>query len=165
MQDQIRVYGRDITERKAAEEALGAIRAEAENERRRLEAVMEALPVGVAITDAQGGNIRSNNAYEQVWGSPRPTAASVSDYVAYKAWWSDTGKPVAPEEWASAQAVQKGQTVVGQLLEIQRFDGSRASVINSGAPIFDAEGQDCRKCGGHPGHHRAAEGRGRTAEE
>jgi PAS domain S-box-containing protein len=141
MQDQIRVYGRDITERKAAEEALGSIRAEAENERRRLEAVMEALPVGVAITDSLGGNIRSNKAFEQVWGRPRPGAASVSDYAAFKAWWSDTGKPLAPEEWASAQAVQKGRPVVGQLLEIQRFDGSRTSVINSGAPIFDVEGK------------------------
>ena len=61
--------------------------------------------------------------------------------AAYKAWWSETGIPVAPEEWASAQAVEKGETVVRQLLEIQRFDGSRASIINSGAPIFDADGK------------------------
>ena len=139
--DQIRVYGRDITEHKGAEEALQAIRAEAENERRRLEAVMEALPVGVAITDAMGGVVRVNQAFDAVWEKPRPEAASVSDYTAFKAWWPDTAKPVAPEEWASAQAVQKGKAVVGQLLEIQRFDGSRAAVINSGAPIFDADGK------------------------
>ena len=49
----------DVTERKMAEQALQqrsneleAARAEAENGRRRLEAVMEALPVGVAVTDA-----------------------------------------------------------------------------------------------------------------
>ena len=141
IQDQIRVYGREITERKAAEEALAAIRAEAENEKRRLEAVMEALPVGVAITDAKGGTIQVNEAFGKVWGNPRPVTLSVSDYSAYKAWWPDTSKPVAPEEWASAQAVQKGRPVVGQLLEIQRFDGSRASVINSGAPIFDVDGK------------------------
>ncbi len=141
MQGQIRIYGRDITERKQAEEVLGTIRAEAENEKRRLEAVMEALPVGVAITDTKGGTIRVNQAFDQVWGNPRPVTLAVSDYKAYRAWWPDTGKPIAPEEWASAQAVQKGRPVVGQLLEIQRFDGSCASVINSGAPIFDAEGK------------------------
>jgi PAS domain S-box-containing protein len=140
-QDEIRVYSRDITERKQAEEALSAIQGEADKDRRRLEAVMEALPVGVAITDAQGGNIRANNAFERVWGRPRPATESISDYAAYKAWRSETGKPLAPEDWASAQAVQKGKAVVGQLLEIQRFDGSRASVINSGAPIFDADGK------------------------
>ncbi len=137
----LRTHGFDITERKRAEEVLEVARANAENEKHRLEAVMEALPVGVAITDVQGGNIRSNNAYEQVWGNPRPVALSVSDYEAYKAWWPETGKPVAKEEWASAQAVQKGQVVVEQLLEIQRFDGSHAFVLNSGAPIFDVNGQ------------------------
>jgi PAS domain-containing protein len=41
-QDEIRVYSRDITERKQAEEALSAIQGEADKDRRRLEAVMEA---------------------------------------------------------------------------------------------------------------------------
>ena len=132
---------RDITDRKKVEETLQVARAEVLNEKNRLEALMEALPIGVALTDVQGGNVRSNKAYEQVWGVPRPEVRSVSDYTPYKAWWPETGKPVAPEEWASAQVVQKGQAMVGQLLEIQRFDGSRASVINSGAPIFDAAGK------------------------
>jgi PAS domain S-box-containing protein len=131
----------DITERKQTEQERERLRIEAENERRRLEAMMEALPVGVAVTDAQGGNIKANKTFEQLWGSPLPSAVSVSDYAAYRAWWSETGKPVAPEEWAAAQAVQKGKTVVGQLLDIERFDGSRASVINSGAPIFDVDGK------------------------
>jgi PAS domain S-box-containing protein len=131
----------EITERKRAEKKSERLRVETENERGRLEAVMEALPVGVSVTDAQGGNIRANSAFEQIWGSPRPATASVSDYAAYKAWWTDTGKPVNPEEWASAQAVQKGQAVVGQMIEIQRFDGSRASVINSAAPVLGAHGQ------------------------
>lgn len=136
----LRFYGFEVTERKRAEQEREQLRLDAENEKRRLEAVMDALPVGVAVTDLRGGNVRSNRAYEQLWGSPRPKAESVDDYAAYKAWWSETGKPVASEEWASAQAVEKGQAVIGQMLEIQRFDGSRASVINSGAPIFDADG-------------------------
>ena len=140
-QDQLRIYGRDITEHKEAEEALEEARAETDNEKRRLEAVMEALPVGVAITDVHGGNIRSNKAYEEVWGNARPPALSVDDYGVYKAWWMETGEAVAPEDWASAQVVQRGQAVVGQLLEIERFDGSRATVINSGAPIFNANGK------------------------
>ena len=69
------------------------------------------LPVGVAITDARGGNIKSNRAFEEVWGGPRPATDSVADYAAYKAWWADTGEPVRPEEWASARAVQTGETV------------------------------------------------------
>jgi PAS domain S-box-containing protein len=138
-QDRIRIYGRDITERKRAEQALEAARTKAVQEKNRLETVMEALSVGVSILDAQGGIIQCNSTFETIWGDPRPTARTVSDYAAYKAWWADTGKPVQPDEWASARAVQKGETVIGQLMEIERFDGTRRFVMNSGAPIRNAD--------------------------
>jgi hypothetical protein len=32
-------------------------------------------------------------------------------YGEYKGWWADTGKPIAPEEWAVARAVMKGRDV------------------------------------------------------
>ena len=102
---------------------------------------MEALPVGVSIVDERGGVIQCNDMFDKLWGGPRPTAHEVSDYGAYKAWWLDTGKQVQPEEWASAQAVQQGKTVIGQLVEIERFDGERRYVINSGAPVRDAAGK------------------------
>ena len=119
---------------------LEAARAKAENERRLLAAVMEALPIGMAITDVLGGNSQANSAFDRVWGGPRPETQSVEDYVAYKAWWVDTGNPVAPAEWASALAVRKGETIVGQLMRIQRFDGSEAFVLNSASPVRDMDG-------------------------
>jgi PAS domain S-box-containing protein len=137
----------DITEMARAEEVLlrqneelEAARSEAINEKNRLDAVMQALPVGVVIMDSQGGVISSNATFKQVWGGPRPRTEKVSDYGAYKAWWAETGQQVQPEEWASARAVQKGETVIGQLIEIERFDGTRASVVNSAAPVRDAVG-------------------------
>lgn len=130
----------DITARKQAEAALAGALAGAENERLRLEAVMEALPVGMALTDSVGGNVQSNSTYEHIWAGPRPAVKSVEDYAAYRAWWADTGKPVEPEEWASARAAREGRPVVGQIFEIERFDGSRAFVINSAAPVRDADG-------------------------
>jgi len=145
MSDHNRIIGcvvscADITERKKADEALALAHAETVNEKHRLEAVMKALPVGLAILDAQGGNISSNSAFEQVWGSPRDPVSTIDDYTIYQAWWVDTGRLVRPEEWASARAVQHGETVVTQEMEIQRFDGTRAFVLNSAAPIRDSEG-------------------------
>jgi PAS domain S-box-containing protein len=131
----------EVTDQVLARQRAEALAAEAENERQRLQAVMEALPVGVAITDVQGGSLHTNSAYERIWGGPRPDPDSISDYGAFKAWWVDTGQPVAPDEWASAQAVLKGATVVSQVMEIQRFDGSRAFILNSGAPVRDAAGR------------------------
>ena len=144
---EILAVGTDITERKQAERALMEANAtlvaahnEAISEKNRLEAVMQALPIGVAITDMAGGTIQSNAGYEQIWGNPRPVTESVDDYAAYKARWPDTGSEVEPEEWASAVAVQRGETILNQLLEIERFDGSRAFVLNSAAPVRDAQG-------------------------
>lgn len=106
----------------------------------RLRAVMDALPVGVAMIDARGGNIASNAAFEAIWGHPRPEVRNVADYAPFKAWWVDTGEPVAPDEWASARAIRRGETVAGQIMRIEAFDGSMRYVSNSAAPIRDARG-------------------------
>ena len=75
----LRIYGDDISPVKHAEEELRRnaaklekARVQADNEKLRLEAVMEALPVGVAITDVRGGNISANRTYDRIWGAPRP---------------------------------------------------------------------------------------------
>ena len=48
----------------------------------------------MAITDRQGGLLRFNRAYEEIWGGPRPATREVSDYAAYQACWVETGAPV-----------------------------------------------------------------------
>jgi len=134
-------YAIDITDRRRATEAIEAARTAAINDKNRLEAVMEVLPSGIAVVDEKGGNIQANNMFEKIWGGRRPAAKSIKDYVKFKAWQADTGKPVKPQEWASAQAVQKGKTVTNQLYKIQRFDGTYAFVLNSAAPIRNAAGK------------------------
>jgi PAS domain S-box-containing protein len=132
---------RDITAQKQALQSLTSTNLEVDQERQRLSAVMEALPIGVAILDARGGNIQGNRAFYQVWGDPQPAIDGVSEYKAHKAWWLDSGRLVEPQEWASAQAIQKGETVTGQLLKIQRFDGTFTYALNSAAPVLDAQGR------------------------
>ena len=133
-------YG-DVSSRRRAETRLEEARGEAVAARLRLEAIMDSLPTGVAIIDAQGGIVRANAAYDRIWGAGRPAAQSVADYTAFKAWWIDSGREVQPEEWASARAVRLGETVTGQVMEIARFDGGRAYVLNAAAPLFDANGE------------------------
>ena len=131
---------RDITGYRLTQQALDISHLEVKSERNRLQAVMEALPVGVAILDSQGGNIQANHAFDQIWGGTRPKITSIDEYDIFKAWWIDNNQPVKPEEWASAQAVQKGITVCGQVMKIQRFDGTYTYIHNSAAPIFDGQG-------------------------
>jgi CheY-like chemotaxis protein len=101
-----------------SEAALDAAQERGETQKRALEAVLQALPVGVIVTDAQGGVVRANRCGEAIWGS-RPATREVADYAQYRAWWADSGRPVAPEEWASAQVVREGVPVIGQILKIE----------------------------------------------
>lgn len=127
-------FGENITERKRAEESLKL-------ERKKLETIIENSPVAIAVTDAKGGTILSNSSFETIWGKNRPTARSIDDYVKYKAWWVDSGREVLPEEWASAKVIRTGEPVVSQLMRIERFDGTKAFINNSAAPIYDVEGR------------------------
>ncbi|MEN6464364.1 MAG: PAS domain S-box protein [Syntrophaceae bacterium] len=136
----------EIAVRRRVEEALRDNEAKfrdlfekTEREKNYIQAILQALPVGLAIVDIKGGTVLSNAEYEKIWGGPRPATLEVADYTAYKAWWSD-GKLVEPEEWASSLALAKGETVMGQQMEIQRFDGRRAFVLNSAAPVHDGSG-------------------------
>jgi PAS domain S-box-containing protein len=130
----------DITEHKRLEEELRIAHQAMVREQKFLSAVFDALPVGICITDERGGILRTNHMDEEIWGA-RPTTTEVDDYQEYKAWWADTGKPVQPEEWASARAVQKGDSVFGQVIKIQRFDGKHRIVNNSAAPVRDDNGR------------------------
>lgn len=130
----------DITARKRIEQALEAARMTAIEEKNLLEAVMQTLPVGVAIVDNRGGAVNVNPGYELIWRGPRPSFDSVGDYTRYLAWWADSGEPLQAHEWASARAIETGQPVANQLLRIQRFDATYAYVLNSAAPIRDIDG-------------------------
>lgn len=139
---------RDISEKKQAEWAEQAARELAEHKmnealemQHRLDAVMQALPVGVALLDTQGGTISANRAFDEIWGNPRPAATTIGDYIQDKASWADTGKTVLPDEWASSRALRNGETVTSQIIRIVGFDGVQRVVLDSAAPILDTFGE------------------------
>ena len=124
--------GRDITERRQAEDA--ALR-----ERRLLEAVMEALPVGVWLMDGSGNIVSSNPAGPRIWAGAR--YVGVDQFGEYKAWRADTGEEILPEEWAAARAFRTGEAILNEKIVIQCFDGSRKTILNSALPLRDAQGR------------------------
>jgi PAS domain S-box-containing protein len=144
----IAVFSRDITGERRAVQALRQSEARArdeaeraELERRRLEAVLQALPVGVGIADTEGRILLFNEALSRLWGGP-PVPQGVDDYREWRGWWPDLGERLAAEDWAMARALRSGEMVLGDVVEIEKFDGSgRATILNAAAPIKDAEGQ------------------------
>ena len=128
------IEARGITEEKAAE----AARRESEA---LLDAVIDAIPVGVIIADAKGRILRDNVANREIWGIP-PETDSWERYGDWEGYWPDNGERVKTEEWALARAVLKGETVKGELVEGVRFDdGAHRYFLNSASPVCSADGE------------------------
>ncbi len=126
------VVFQDVTERVRMEQEIIA------NEHL-LKGIFDILPVGVWVADRNGRIVSSNPAAERIWKGAR--YVDVPQFGEYKGWWVDSGKPIAAEEWALARALTRGETSTGELVRIQCFDGSFKTIINSAAPLLDANGQ------------------------
>ncbi len=118
----------DVTDRKRAEDAL-------RRSERLLRQVLNALPVGVAVTNLSGDIILSNPASQRIWGEM--IAAGSERYARSKGWWHDTGKRIEPHEWASVRALATGNASGNELIDIEAFDGLRKIIQNSAAAIRD----------------------------
>ncbi|MGJ9418600.1 ATP-binding protein [Massilia sp. CMS3.1] len=145
------VFYRDITERKEADGALREsqrhaleVAGQAESERRRLDALLEAVPVGIIVADAGGALVHVNAENRKIWGQ-HPMSSAVDEYVEWKGWWADGskrhGQPLGKGDWAMAQALA-GAPAPRQVIEVESFDrpGERRIVLNSGASIRNEAG-------------------------
>ena len=112
-----------------------------EEERAGLRTILEMLPVGVFIVDAAGGIISANAASRRVWGGPIPEVQAIDGYGVFTGWWAHNQAPVQPAEWGAARAIRQGQTILDDEIDIQRFDGTRATILNSATPLRDATGE------------------------
>jgi signal transduction histidine kinase/PAS domain-containing protein len=104
-----------------------------------LHALLELLPSGAAICDDQGKMLVTNTKIEEIWGG-LPRSESFDEFGMYRARWAESGAPLLPQDWAMYRAVMFGETSKGELLDIDRFDGGRATILNSAAPIQNERG-------------------------
>ncbi len=132
--------GRDITERVASQRVATTSLREADLGRRRLEAVLAALPVGVWLADATGQLTQSNPAAARIWGGRAPSDPDRPSDGTAGPGWPEPGTTLDGVGQALARTVATGQTVVAEAIEIERFDGSRGHALNSSGPILDDQG-------------------------
>ncbi|MEO8334708.1 MAG: PAS domain S-box protein [bacterium] len=135
------VLAMDITDRMRMERASANALAEADLERRRLQATLAAMPVGVFITDASGTLLHGNAEAQKIWAGTNRSVGSPASPGMQQAWFSDSGEELKPEDWAASIALGTGEAVNGQLLQIARLDGTRGHILNSAAPIRDSDGR------------------------
>ncbi len=114
-------------------------REELREQANRLRAVLDVLPVGVAIADARLGDIQSNAAFRQIWGDI-PEVFSPQSGLNFRGQWPD-GRTIAPDEWALTRALTSGEVVRSEEIDIVDTRGHHKTILNTAAPIRAADGQ------------------------
>lgn len=122
---------RDISERKRMEESLRA-------SERQLRIIVDKLPVGVWLTDAQGRIILCNPAGESIWGGRR--LSGIEQYGQCAGWWHGTGRRIQPHEWAPLRALTRGEVYVNEIIDIETPEGVRKTISHSAIPVRDDAG-------------------------
>ncbi len=112
----------------------------AESERQRLEALMNQLPVGVAIAEAPTGHIVAVNAKAtEIWRAPPAGAEPITDVTPYVAFHPD-GRRFSPDDWPIARSLATGEVVENEEVDVEFSDGTRGWVNISARPVLDAAG-------------------------
>jgi two-component system cell cycle sensor histidine kinase/response regulator CckA len=133
---------RDVTAQKAAETEAARVLAEIMLERRKLETILAALPVGVWISDANGRLLQTNPAAERIWGdSAAFRSHSALPGAEYKGFDPGSGRLLRAEEWPLARTLATGVPVVAEPVDIERIDGRRAHLLSSTAAVKDDDGR------------------------
>jgi signal transduction histidine kinase len=113
---------------------------ELRNSQQLLDQVLATLPVGVTVMNLQGDVILTNEAVKRVWGAQQYPSGT-ERWARSKGSWHESGKRIAPSEWASVRALSQGETSLNELIDIETYAGEAKTIQNSAAPIRNAEGQ------------------------
>jgi PAS domain S-box-containing protein len=123
----------DVTARKQAELAL------LEREQQ-LRAILDVLPVAVFICDAGGKLTQANPAANRIWEADGVPLVDLQQYREYKGRRPGTDQRLESNDWGLAKAVLHGTTTLGEEIEIEAFDGTRKTILNSALPIRNPQG-------------------------
>ncbi len=103
-----------------------------------LRLVLDTVPVGVWVTDTEGRVKLSNPAGRRIWSKDEAVARFAQGE--YKGWWADSGKRIEPDEWGALRAIATGEAQVDKAIQVQRFDGTRKTLLTSAVPVRAADG-------------------------
>ena len=106
---------------------------------RKLSAVLESLPIGVLIADAEGVVNQTNEALSRILKS---TGAAESDsYGEIIGWWDRGGRMLKDENGPLARAVRHGETSHSERLHIRCLDGDEKTIVASASPLRRLDGR------------------------
>jgi two-component system cell cycle sensor histidine kinase/response regulator CckA len=121
--------------RKAAKANLAELLKQLSEQRVRMDAVLQQMPIAIIIAEAPSGRlILSNDHVEKIWGRPFVAATGIEQYRQWKGFHAD-GRPYEPGEWPLSRSIGTGEVVTAENIEIERADGTRRTLSASSSPV------------------------------
>ena len=105
---------------------------------RKLSAMLESLPVGVLIADAEGRICQSTEEVSRILNTA--DATEDDSYGQILGWWDTAGK-ILKRNGPLARAVHMGESSQSERLEIRRFNGNAKTIVASASPLRGLQGQ------------------------
>lgn len=129
-------FVRDISGRKALQAEREALFQQVQADRRRLQTLVDTLPLSVILYEADGSVIANRRTEDllQMTLDPAGGSAQYADLIFHP-----DGRPVAREQLPGAR-VLRGETTIAEEFLVRRADGVSVPVLASSAPIVDRAG-------------------------
>lgn len=108
------------------------------DEKRRLQAIIQQLPVGVIITDRKGKIVQGNRHVDTILGRKMREGLIVGQKTISA---KHKNKQVSPAEWPLAQAFNTGKPVIGKEITIENSDGRKKHLQVSASLIHNKRGE------------------------
>jgi PAS domain S-box-containing protein len=130
----------DVTQRKRLESALQRALAQSEERRRHLEAVLEIMPIGVALYAIGGEVVRANSRMRALWGPRVARLPTTEELAMIDCRWSSSGEPVEKTGWATRRVLAGEETATSMDVTISGEDGCRRRILSAAAAIHGEGG-------------------------
>ena len=109
---------------------------------RKLSLLLEGVPVGVLISDAEGRIAQTTEQVARILGCVVP--AQEDAYGEILGWWDASGRMIKHGNGPLARAIENGETSRSEALRIRCLDGTYKTILISASPL---RGVDARVSG------------------
>ncbi len=125
---------RDVTERKRSEELV-------EQERQRLQTLIETSPVGIFLVDASGRILLVNREAQRMTRLPLQPDNTLQRYEQAIVYRRPDGERYEPDDLPLQRALHRGERTVAEEIQFEFPDGNTLLTLTNATPVYSAAGE------------------------
>ncbi len=130
----------DVTDRRRYARDRDSLVRALEDERVRLETVLDQMPAGMILADAPSGRLLlANEQVARILRRPSGLEKGVEVLSELKGYHAD-GREYHPDDWPLTRSIRTGEVITNEEIEIARGDKTRGWILVSAAPVRDRSG-------------------------